>query len=95
MLMAEKVECYSGSVYPERPTALYWQGQRLEIEKVQQAWQTPQGRHFRVQTVGLRLTHFEEKGSGIGVCNSENVQVFELVYQQAEDDWLISHISGS
>jgi hypothetical protein len=75
MLMAEKVECYSGSVYPERPTALYWQGQRLEIEKVQQAWQTPQGRHFRVQTVDL--------------------QVFELVYQQAEDDWLISHIPGS
>jgi hypothetical protein len=73
--MAEKVECYSGSVYPERPTALYWQGQRLEIEKIQQAWHTPQGRCFRVQTVDL--------------------QVFELVYQQAEDDWLIFFISGS
>jgi hypothetical protein len=72
--MSEIVECYSGSVYPERPTALHWQGQRLEIEKVLQAWHTPQGRRFRVQTADL--------------------QVFELVYQEAEDDWLITLMSG-
>jgi hypothetical protein len=70
--MVDRVECYSGSVYPERPTALHWQGQRLEIAEVLQAWHTPQGRRFRVRTVDL--------------------QVFELVYRQAEDDWMISQI---
>jgi hypothetical protein len=73
--MSEKVACYSGSVYPERPTALYWRGQRLEVEKVLQAWHIPQGRRFRVQTT--------------------DYQVFELVYQQAEDDWLISQGTGT
>ena len=71
--MAEIVECYSGAVYPERPRALFWEGQRLEIEKVLSSWHIPQGRRFRVQTVDL--------------------QVFELVYDQAEDDWQISRIT--
>ncbi|HEX9617883.1 MAG TPA: hypothetical protein VGA03_10745 [Anaerolineales bacterium] len=49
--MAELVECHSGSEYAERPTALYWQGQRLEIEAVQRRWRTPAARCFRVRTV--------------------------------------------
>jgi hypothetical protein len=72
--MVDNVECYSGSVYPERPTALHWQGRRLEIAEVLQAWHLPSGRRFRVRTVDL--------------------QVFELVYRQAEDDWLISQASA-
>jgi hypothetical protein len=72
--MSEQVECYSGSVYPERPTALHWQGQRLEIVQVLGAWHTPLGRRFRVQTADLQL--------------------FELLYRQAEDDWQISHLTS-
>ena len=44
------VECHSGSVYAEHPTALKWEGQRLEIEKVLSTWRTPGERHFRVRT---------------------------------------------
>ncbi len=44
------VECYSGSEYAERPVALYWQGQRLEIEQVEAQWRIPGGKRFRVRT---------------------------------------------
>jgi len=71
--MADIVECYAGSVYPERPRAFYWEGARLEVEAVLSSWHIPQGRRFRVQTVDL--------------------QVFELVYHQAEDDWQITCIT--
>lgn len=49
--MLDLVECHSGSGYGERPRALYWQGERLEIEAVQQRWRTPSARCFRVRTV--------------------------------------------
>lgn len=56
------VECHSGSAYAEHPTALTWEGQRLEIEKVLSTWLTPGERHFRVQTSdqhGFELTWHE------------------------------------
>lgn len=52
--LAQTVECHSGSTYAERPTALVWQGQRLEIETIEQRWITPNGRAFRVQTACAR-----------------------------------------
>jgi hypothetical protein len=45
------VECYSGSEYAERPVALYWEGERLEIEEMIDRQRTPQGINFRVRTV--------------------------------------------
>ena len=42
------VECYSGSRYGERPIAVYWQGQRLEIRQVLHNWRTPGGLRFDV-----------------------------------------------
>jgi hypothetical protein len=45
------VECYSGSQYAERPTALTWQGERLSVESVEHAWQTPDGPAFTVRVV--------------------------------------------
>ena len=44
------VECHSDSDYADRPTALYWNGQRLEVEAVEQQWRTPEGKWFRVRT---------------------------------------------
>jgi hypothetical protein len=70
--MPDSVECYSGVEYPERPTAIFYQGRRLEIAQVQQAWRIPEGKRFRVQTA--------------------DKQVFELVYKDCEDDWLITVI---
>lgn len=48
--MTEKVECHSGYEYAERPTAVWWQGQRLEVEEVEERWRIPGGKCFRVRT---------------------------------------------
>jgi hypothetical protein len=71
-MMPDSVECYSGVEYPERPTAISYQGQRLEIAQVIQAGRIPEGKRFRVQTADM--------------------QFFELVYKESEDEWLITLI---
>ena len=48
MLMQVHVECHSEYTYAERPTAVYLEGERWEINAVLASWQTPEGRHFRV-----------------------------------------------
>jgi hypothetical protein len=45
------VECYSGHEYPERPSAIYWEGVRCPIKKVIAEWRTPLGKIFRVQVL--------------------------------------------
>jgi len=45
-----RVECRSDSEYAERPVALYWQEQRLEIVEILSRWRTPAGKGFRVRT---------------------------------------------
>jgi hypothetical protein len=66
--LTDQVICRSDNEYAGRPVALYWQGQRLEVEKVLAQWRVPEGKCFRVSALG---------------------QVFELVYHDASDDWLI------
>jgi len=44
------VVCHSGYTYAERPTAFWWQGERLEINVIEADWRTPQGKGFRVCT---------------------------------------------
>ena len=46
--MTELVECLSDIEYAERPVALYWQGERLEILQVIAGWRTPEAKWFRV-----------------------------------------------
>lgn len=48
--MGELVECHSGFTYADRPVALSWEGQRLEITLVQAEWNTPARKHFQVLT---------------------------------------------
>jgi hypothetical protein len=50
----ELVECHSGFTYAEKPIALTWNGQRLEIDEILAAWRTPGARRFRVRTRDLR-----------------------------------------
>jgi hypothetical protein len=45
-----RVECRSDSEYAERPVALYWQEQRLEIAEILSRWRAPAGKGFRVRT---------------------------------------------
>ncbi|GAB4473087.1 MAG: hypothetical protein Kow0088_08140 [Anaerolineales bacterium] len=46
----EIVECHSEYEYAERPLALWWQGQRLEIQEILDQWRVPGGKGFRVKT---------------------------------------------
>ena len=47
--MSERVECHSGFCYGERPLALWWEAQRLEITEVETQWRSPGGQFFRVR----------------------------------------------
>jgi hypothetical protein len=67
--VSDPVECHSDSEYAERPTALHWEGQRLEVSEILARWRTPDGKHFRVRV--------------------RQDWVFELFYDQAQDDWRI------
>jgi hypothetical protein len=46
---APLVECHSGYAYAERPVALRWESQRVEIELVEAEWRVPGGKRFRVR----------------------------------------------
>jgi hypothetical protein len=48
----QRVECRSNSTYAERPLAFYWQGQRLEVERILARWRTPTANCFRVLVRG-------------------------------------------
>lgn len=50
-----RVECRSGATYAERPTALYWEQDRLEVEEILAQWRTPGGRVFRVLATDGRV----------------------------------------
>jgi hypothetical protein len=47
--LTEIVECRSDSQYAERPLALTWQGERLEITEILARWRSPAGVGFQVQ----------------------------------------------
>ena len=49
--MPELVECHSGYEYAERPTAVWWQGQRLAVAELEAQWRISGGKKFRVRTV--------------------------------------------
>ncbi len=53
--MSNLVECHSGYEYAERPTAVWWQGQRLDVEAVEAEWRISGGKKFRVRTTGGRV----------------------------------------
>jgi hypothetical protein len=50
--MSTLVECRSDYAYAQRPTALHWDGRRLEVEAVEAEWRTPEGKGFRVRAAG-------------------------------------------
>ena len=57
------VKCHSGCEYAERPTALHWNDEWLEIEAVEQQWRTPEGKCFRVRVASgavFELIYYEQ-----------------------------------
>lgn len=64
-MMGEIVECHSEYAYAEKPVALTWQGQRLEISSILSRWRTPQATCFRVRTADdqvFELSYAETSG---------------------------------
>ena len=62
--MDNQVECYCGASYAERPQALFWQGCRLPVTRVQSQWRTPTGLVFCVTTTGdliFRLIYLQDQ----------------------------------
>ena len=53
--MNEPVECHSGYTYAERPIALHWENQRLEIAEILARWRIPGGLRFRVRVADERV----------------------------------------
>jgi len=41
------VECLPGFTYADRPTALVWEGRRLEVDAILATWRAPGARCFR------------------------------------------------
>lgn len=52
--VSDLVECHSGCEYAERPVALHWEGERLQVEIVEDRWRIPGGKCFRVRTTDGR-----------------------------------------
>lgn len=52
--VSDLVECHSGSEYAERPIAVRWEGQRLDVEEVEARWRIPGGKCFRVRVADGR-----------------------------------------
>lgn len=50
--MNEKVDCYAGATYPERPRAFVWQGKRYQVAAVIQRRREPEGMGFLVRPQG-------------------------------------------
>lgn len=48
--MTGLVECHSGFQYAEKPKAIQWEGQRLEVVEIKAEWRTPLSHCFRVRT---------------------------------------------
>ena len=53
--MPDLVECHSGYEYAERPTAVWWEDQRLEVAEVEATWRISGGKKFRVRVLDGRV----------------------------------------
>ncbi|RPH60138.1 MAG: hypothetical protein EHM81_06860 [Chloroflexi bacterium] len=49
------VECRSETAYAEKPVALVWEGERLEVAGILSRWRAPGQIHFRVRVTDGRL----------------------------------------
>ena len=53
--MGALVECRSESAYAEKPVALIWTGERLEVTEILSRWRSPDEIHFRVRVSDGRI----------------------------------------
>lgn len=63
-----QVECHSEYQYAERPTAFFWNGERIVVSEVIAHWRSPKGMHFRVSTQSqgiFELSYIELEGTWV------------------------------
>ncbi|NOX63795.1 MAG: hypothetical protein GXP42_17865 [Chloroflexi bacterium] len=48
-----RVEAYAGARYPERPIAVWMEGERLAVLELIRSWRTPDALHFLVDVERL------------------------------------------
>ena len=53
--MIDIVECHSDFEYAEKPVALTWKDQRLEISEIVERWRIPGAKCFRVRTTDRQI----------------------------------------
>ena len=64
--MPDLVACHSEYEYADRPTSLYWEGDRLEVSEVLRRWRAPGRKCFRVLTAdGQEFDLFYDEQSDI------------------------------
>ncbi len=76
--MSGPVECYSGYEYPQRPQAIWWQGERFEVADIIENRRTPQGKYFRVS-----VSANDREGQS---------WFFELFYDESNDTWRVDQV---
>ncbi|MDP2949465.1 MAG: hypothetical protein Q8P22_07995 [Chloroflexota bacterium] len=60
-----QVDAYAGATYPEEPRAFMWQGQRVELARVEAQWREPgKSMWLVVDTAGgrFRMSYEVERG---------------------------------
>ncbi len=50
-----EVKCYSGSKYAERPQSFRWQREEYKVFGIEDEWQEPGKKYFRVLTADEKL----------------------------------------
>jgi len=75
-----KVECYSGSAYAERPTALVIGRQRIAVKRCLQSARTPQGKAFTILLnndliVKLDYCEKDDRWNATGLPDSFSISV--------------------
>jgi len=60
--MMVQVKCYSSYTYAQEPQSFIWQGEEIRIKEIENAWQEPGKRLFKVIT---------EKGKPFKLCYNE------------------------
>ena len=58
----DRVECYSGHTYAQKPRTVVWQQRRYPVTRVVQRWRTPEGPAFRIRAESGELfeLHYHE-----------------------------------
>jgi len=48
--IVNRVKCYSGHAFAQRPISFLWQGREYNVSEVEREWQEPGKKFFKVRT---------------------------------------------